>query len=116
MLISEVDVLLNNWTIGFNKVFKIKYSFANPDTLVILKKDENLFIVDKEKSTTSIFSEFNRDEVHKSISSGRLEYMSEANTYMSYKGIDAKGCECGAHKTTEPNCHAYWCPLHRRLW
>jgi hypothetical protein len=23
------------------------------------------------------------------------------------------GCECGAHKTDNKNCHAYWCPKYK---
>lgn len=114
MLKSEIELLVDSWWIGYSKVFKVTYSFADSDTLVILKKDENLFIVDLESSTTTLFKEFTKDEIIVNIGNNKLIYMPDLNPNSNYRYLRTGGCTCGAYATRNPEHHSYDCSLYRR--
>lgn len=109
MLQSDINQLFNDWFLDDSKVFKIKYDFAEPDTLVITKEKYDLFVVDLSKSTTSKFKEFTKDQLQKSLNNGTIVHMPNSSSIVDYKSYRTGGCTCGAWATSNPNCHAYWC-------
>lgn len=108
MVPSEIKQLLDEWPLGDAKVFKLRYDFAQPDILVILKEKEDLYIVDCFKSTVK-HNSFTKDELLKNLNSGKIVHLPGNSTIVNYGNIKTGGCTCGAWSTTEPNCHSYWC-------
>lgn len=113
MLISEIEQLVNQWFIGDSKVFLVKYTFAAPDTLVILKRQEDIFKVDLEKSTTKLFNEFTKDDLIMGIRNGTLIYRPDLNAWVNFRELRTNGCTCGAWATRNPDCHSPSCNKYR---
>lgn len=113
MLLSEIETLVNQWFVGEYKVFIIRYTFAEPDTLIIYKCEEDLYRVDLDRSTTRYFKKFGKEELVIRIRNGSLEYKPYMSIHVNYRTERANGCECGAWKTTEPNCHSPICKHYK---
>ena len=114
MLNSEITSLLSNWYNGWPNVFKIRYTFFDPDTLVIVRKDEDTFTVDLERSTTKYFKEFTKEQLIKRLKDGSLEHLAGHSTTTNYNSSRTNGCTCGAWNTRNPDNHSPICNLYKR--
>lgn len=112
MLYSEVEKLVTNWVVGTSKVFYCYFMFFDKGIVIIKRVKEDLFEVDKERST-DILGPFTKDEMIKCISSGGLEYIISASEFTNYRELLSGGCVCGAWRTSNPDLHALYCPRYR---
>lgn len=114
MLNSEITSLLSNWHNSWPNVFKIKYTFFDPDILILVRKDEDTFTVDLERSTTKYFKEFTKEQLIKRLKDGSLEYLAGHSVNTNYNNVKAGSCVCGAWATRNPDNHSPMCVLYKR--
>lgn len=111
MNFSEIEKLIDDWIVGYCKVFHIKYFFADPEIVVVLRDGEDLFKVDKNKSTT-VEGPWNKKEIKEALINKVLEYKEFDSVNVNYRYERTKGCECGAWAIKNGGRHSRWCKLY----
>lgn len=112
MLRSEIDKLLEYWLINEKFVFRTHQNF-HLDYLVIEKKNEDYYECDRMQSTSDLGS-FNKTEMVRLIGSGVFIYLPQESPNQDFRRLRSGNCICGAMSTSNPNFHAFYCPLHKR--
>jgi hypothetical protein len=112
MLKSEVEKLLEFWLINEKFVFKTNQNF-HLDYLVIKKNHEDDYECDKISSTTDLGS-FNKTEMIRLIGSEVFVYLPMESPNQDFRRVRSGNCHCGAMSTSNPNFHAFYCPLYRK--
>lgn len=113
MFYKEIDELIEKWQVGYKEVFDIRFGFTDPGVLIILRKKEDLFVVDEDKSTHKL-EPWNTEQIKKALANGTLEPKKGGSVNVNYREDRTGGCECGAWATQFPDCHAFWCRKYRK--
>lgn len=111
---SEAEDLLRDWSIGWAKVFQYKEWIAIPETLIISKDLHHEYSIDKHKSTTNKAGPWDKDELIRLLITGVMAHLPNHSVNTDYKYERTGGCECGAWRTKDSNCHAFWCKKHSK--
>jgi hypothetical protein len=107
---KDVDTFIKTWKIDEEIAFYYYEYLLEEEILTIVRRSDDLFEVNIDKS--SVFTgDWNKNEMEKILSrDGIVTY--KVNVFGRY-WVKSGGCECGAWRTGDPDCHSNWCPKHR---
>lgn len=113
MTYSEIEDFLNLWPVDSERGFKYyDYGLGGAEYVVIQKSGDNLYKIIRSKSTCQD-GPFNKEQMGKLLSSNRLVSFGNDGYNLNFRKTKCGNCECGAWATSNPTCHARWCPMCR---
>lgn len=114
MTASEIEDFLTLWPVEYEKGFKYyDYGLFDAEYVVVYKANDNLYKILRSKSTCSD-GPFNKEKMFKLLSSKRLvPFGNDGYGNINFRKTKCGNCECGAWATSNPTCHARWCPMCR---
>jgi hypothetical protein len=111
MLHSDVIHLLDSWLLKDRYVFLSKNYFS-VDYIVLEKITEDLY--EFHKNSTVIMNGLTRGEMLKLLSMDIFVHLPFEHWNQDFHDKRANNCSCGAHATSNPDCHAFYCQKYKR--
>lgn len=115
MLLSEVDLHIEDWPIGQKRTYKYRMNLTVPHFITLIRESKSLFksVEGKDYSTYLFKGPLNREELFKELGSERLIYISEWNGWFDPVRLRTGGCECGSYQYGLDYPHSRWCFLFK---
>ena len=109
---KDIDKFIEEWIEGQERVFYYYEYWLDEEILTIKKINNGLYEINRNKSTVNA-GHWDNTNMRKILGREGLVFK-RVGTYMEYwkKG---NGCECGAWRTLNPDCHVDYCPKYRKF-